>query len=74
VYIGEALIKNPSYPMFKLTFENINLEDDGLVRVLEAVTCNTNILKLHCGIVTDRGLEILADKLKDNTSLEEIIF
>jgi hypothetical protein len=60
--------------MFKLTFENINLESDGLVRILEAVTVNTNILKLHCGIVTDHGLEILAEKLKDNTSLEEIIF
>lgn len=60
--------------MFKLTFENINLEEDGLVRILEAVTANKNILKLHCGIVTDNGLEILADKLKDNTTLEEIIF
>jgi hypothetical protein len=49
--------------MYSLSFENVYLGDDGLVRVLEAVCTNTNILKLHCGIVTDRGLEILADKL-----------
>lgn len=50
------------------------MEADGLVRVLEAVNVNKNVLKLHCGIVTDEGLEILANKLKDNTTLEEIIF
>lgn len=60
--------------MYKLTFENVNLGNDGLIRILEAVNKNQNILKLHCGIVTDSGLNILADKLKDNTTLEEIIF
>jgi Ran GTPase-activating protein (RanGAP) involved in mRNA processing and transport len=74
IYIGEALIKNANYPLYKLTFENVHLDDDGLVRILEAVNANKNILKLHCGIVTDQGLEILADKLKSNTTLEEIIF
>jgi hypothetical protein len=66
VYIGQALIDNPSYPLYKLTFENVHLESDGLVRILEAVNKNGNIIKLHCGIVTDTGLEILADKLKEN--------
>jgi len=74
VYIGDALICNPHYPLYKLTFENVHLESDGLVRVLEAVNVNKNVLKLHCGVVTDEGLVILADKLKDNTSLEEISF
>ena len=74
IYIGEALINNKEYPLYKLTFENVHLENDGLVRVLEAVNTNHNVLKLHCGVVTDEGLEILAEKLKDNCSLEEIIF
>jgi hypothetical protein len=74
VYIGEALIKNAKYPLYKLSFENVDLEHDGLVRILEAVNVNKNILKLHCGVVTDHGLEILAENLKENTSLEEIQF
>jgi len=74
VYIGSALIKNPEYPMYNLTFENVYLGEDGLVRIIEAVNANKNILKLNCGIVTDCGLEILAEKLQTNTSLEEIIF
>ena len=74
VYIGSALLKNPDYPMYKLTFENVNLGNDGLIRILEAVNKNQNILKLHCGIVNDDGLRILADKLTDNNSLEEIYF
>ena len=74
VYIGSALIKNSAYPMYNLCFENVYLGDDGLVRIIEAVNANKNILKLNCGIVTDNGLVILAEKLKTNTSLEEIIF
>ena len=73
-YIGEALIKNANYPLYKLTFEDVYLENDGLVRILEAVNANKNILKLHCGVVTDQGLQILAEKLKENTTLEEIFF
>jgi len=74
VYIGSALIANPNFPMYKLTFENVNLGNDGLIRILEAVNANKNILKLHCGVVTNEGLCILAEKLRDNTSLEEIHF
>jgi Ran GTPase-activating protein (RanGAP) involved in mRNA processing and transport len=40
VYIGEALIKNPSYPLYNLSFENVYLGNDGLVRVIEAVNAN----------------------------------
>lgn len=72
-FIGQALLENSDYPLYKLTFENISLEENGLVRVLQAVNANKNILKLHIGIVTDRGLHCLADILKGNDSLEEII-
>ena len=73
-YIGQALIANSEYPLYKLTLENVCLDNEGLVRILEAVNANKNIIKLHCGIVTDSGLEIMAAKLKENTSLEEITF
>lgn len=74
VYIGSALLANPEYPMYKLTFENVNLGNDGLIRIIEAVNKNGNIQKLHCGIIANAGLHILADKLKDNNSLEKIVF
>jgi hypothetical protein len=48
------------------------LEEAGLVRVIEAVNCNKHILKLNVGVVTDNGLEMLSELLKENTSLEEI--
>jgi len=49
------------------------LEEDGLVRILQAVNENKHILKLHVGLVTDRGLKCLAEILVNNNSLEEII-
>jgi hypothetical protein len=48
------------------------LEEAGLVRVIEAVNCNKHILKLNVGVVTDNGLEMLSELLKENSSLEEI--
>lgn len=73
-YIGEALLSNPEYPIYKLTFENISLEDHGLVRIIEAANANENIIKLHLGIITNNGLKLLADKLKNNEYLEELQF
>lgn len=72
-FIGQALLDNPSYPLYKLQFEDINLEEDGLVRVLQGVNGNKNILKLHIGITTDRGLHSVAEILRGNNTLEEII-
>ena len=71
-YIGEALSANPDYKIFKLSFEKISLEQIGLVRIIEAVNLNENILKLNVGVVTDAGLLNLAELLKPNNSLEEI--
>ena len=71
-YIGEALSNNPEYPLGKLVFGGVCLEETGLVRVIEAVNANKNIVELNVGIVTDKGLEILADLLKPNDSLQEI--
>jgi hypothetical protein len=50
------------------------LEEDGLVRLLEAVNSNKNVMKLDIGITTENGLRILADSLKENTSLEQLVF
>ena len=71
-YIGEALARNPDYPLGKLVFGGVCLEDTGLVRIIEAVNANQNIVELNVGIITDNGLTILADLLKANESLQEI--
>ena len=68
-YIGAALCNNPEYPLGKLVFGGVCLEETGLVRIIEAVNANKNIVQLNVGIVTDRGLEILSDLLKTNDSL-----
>ena len=71
-YIGEALSKNPDYPIGKLVFGGVCLEDTGLVRIIEAANANKNIVELNVGIITDTGLTILAETLKANESLSEI--
>jgi len=71
-YIGEALCNNPDYPIGKLVFGGICLEETGLTRIIEAVNVNKNIVQLNVGIITDRGLEIISDLLKTNDSLQEI--
>ena len=68
-YIGEALCNNPEYPLGKLVFGGICLEETGLVRVIEAVNANKNIVQLNVGIITDQGLEAISNLLKDNDSL-----
>lgn len=71
-YLGQALCENPNYTIFKVSFAETSLEDMGLVRTIEAVNLNKHLIKLNVGILTDNGLEKLADLLKENTSLEEI--
>ena len=48
-YIGEALSSNPDYPLGKLKFGGVCLEDAGLVRIIEAVNINKNIVQLSIG-------------------------
>ena len=72
-YIGEALSSNPDYPLGKLKFGGVCLEDAGLVRIIEAVNINKNIVQLSIGEVTDNGLVMLSELLKGNNSLEEIV-
>ena len=43
-FIGSALVANPDYPLGKLVFGGVCLEDIGLVRVLEAANANKNIV------------------------------
>ena len=43
-YIGAALVENPDYPLGKLVFGGVCLEDTGLVRVIEAANANKNIV------------------------------
>lgn len=69
VFIGDALITNKEHPIEKLSFKNVALGEDGLMRVIEALNKNKNITKVHLGLVSDQGLLIMARTLKYNSSL-----
>ena len=73
-FIGEALLRNPSYPIGKLTFKDVRLEETGLYRLIEAVNQNRNVHKLHIGIVSDYGLRTMAELLSANKSLKKLSF
>ena len=74
LFIGEALLANPSYPIQRLKFKDVDLEENGLYRLLEAVNINKNITKLHVGIVSDYGLRTMSELLTTNTSLLKLEF
>ena len=73
-FIGEALLANPSYPISKLTFKDVRLEETGLYRLLEAVNLNKHVQKLHVGVISDYGLKALAELLRANRSLKKLTF
>ena len=50
----------------------ICLESIGLTRIIEACNVNANIKQLNIGVLTDDGLQSLAQLLRENTSLEVI--
>ena len=63
MFIGDALKENPNYPIEKIIFRDINIEENGLFRMLEAANANKNILRLQVGIVSDLGLNIMSELL-----------
>ena len=73
-FIGEALLSNPHYPIEKMHFKGVNLEETGLYRLIEAVNANKSIHKLHVGVISDYGLRTLAELLPLNKSLLKLEF
>lgn len=59
IFIGDALINNCEHPIEKLNFKNVYLEDDGLLRILEACNANKHIKKVTLGYVSSTGLKIM---------------
>lgn len=74
LFIGDALLKNPSFPIYRLTFKNVNLEESGLYRLLEAANECKTITRLHVGIVSDYGLRTMGELLKANRNLLRLQF
>ena len=74
IFLGEALISNPDHPVQKLSFKKVCLQEDGLLRILEASNANHHITKLNLGLVTDRGLAIMAKTLCLNQTLQKLKF
>lgn len=57
-----------------MLFKDVNLEVDGLYRIIEAVNKCKSITKLHVGIVTDEGLNTMASLLPNNQTLIKLEF
>ena len=74
VFIGEALLSRPDYPIEKIKFKYVNLEESGLYRLLEATNANANIKKINVGIVSDYGLRTMSELLPRNKSLLRLEF
>jgi hypothetical protein len=74
IFIGDALLANPNYPIEYLKFKEINLEETGLHRILEAANANHHIKRLNVGLVSDKGLNIMSELLAHNSSLHRLEF
>mmetsp|Transcript_1043 Transcript_1043/g.1910 ORF Transcript_1043/g.1910 Transcript_1043/m.1910 type:complete len:313 (-) Transcript_1043:8-946(-) len=74
IYIGDALIQNPEHPVEKINFKNVFLEEDGLLRILEACNANKNIERVNLGFVTDKGLKLMSETIAHNLTLKKIKF
>ena len=74
IFIGDALRDNKDHPIEKVTFKDVYLGEDGLMRLLEAINVNKNITKAHIGIVSNQGLLLMARSLRFNTSLKKLKF
>lgn len=72
-YIGDALIENPDYKIFKIDFKGNKLGEYSIRRMLVACTKNSNIKKLDLGIIGDFGLDLISKELL-NTSLIKLKF
>ena len=74
LHIGDALLTNPDHPIDKVSFKNVYLGEDGLLRILEACNVNKNIKKVHLGAITALGMKLMGKSLMYNTSLKKIKF
>lgn len=74
IYLGDALIENTDHPIKKLNFKKICLQEDGLLRIIEASNKNQHITNLNLGIVTCSGLLQMARSLQNNKSLAKLKF
>jgi hypothetical protein len=74
IFIGDAILMNDTHCIEKLSFKDIYLGEDGLIRVCEALNKNKNITKVHLGIISNQGLLFLARSLRNNTTLNKLKF
>ena len=74
LHIGDALLANPDHPIEKISFKNVDLGSDGVLRILEACNANKHIKKVHLGAVSSNGMKLMSKALMHNTSLKNIKF
>lgn len=74
IHIGDALLANPDHPIEKISFKNVYLGDDGVLRILEACNGNKHIKKVHLGVISNEGMKLMSKVLMHNTTLKKIKF
>lgn len=74
IHIGDALLANPHHPIEKISFKNVFLGDNGVLRILEACNKNQHIKKVHLGVVSNEGLKLMSKVLMFNSTLKKIKF
>jgi len=74
ILIGDALLANPEHPIEKISFKNVYLGEDGLLRILEACNNNKHLKKAHLGVVSATGMVLMSKALMFNTTLQKIKF
>ena len=74
IHIGDALLANPDHPIEKISFKNVYLGDDGVLRILEACNGNKHIKKVHLGVISNEGIKLMSKVLMHNTTLKKIKF
>ena len=74
IHIGDALLANPDHPIEKISFKNVYLGDDGVLRILEACNGNKHIKKVQLGVISNEGIKLMSKVLMHNTTLKKIKF
>lgn len=74
MYIGDALMKNNTYPIQQILFKGVNLKTEGVKRLFDSMNINKNIKRLHIGIISNETLSQLTYLLSDNLGLIELEF
>ncbi|CDW74170.1 UNKNOWN [Stylonychia lemnae] len=73
IYIGDALVQNNQYPINHIALRDIQLDLEGVTRLMNGVNQNKNIKRLHVGIVDNEGLLKLAQQVGQYSRTQHLV-